>query len=162
MIATKVLSDMKARIEQTGARVEVKDLTVLNANPGQMQQLFYNIIDNAFKFSKKNEPPVITIKGEHIQKNENNPDDGSGESGLYQITVEDNGIGFDEKYAQRIFRVFQRLHARDEYSGTGIGLSVCKRIAERHGGSISAESSPGQGAKFVVTIPVNNLKEHSE
>ncbi|PSB54427.1 histidine kinase, partial [Chroococcidiopsis cubana CCALA 043] len=74
---------------------------------------------------------------------------------LCQITVEDNGIGFDQKYCDRIFQVFQRLHGRSEYEGTGIGLAICRKIVERHGGSIAAESKPSQGAKFIVTLPMH-------
>jgi signal transduction histidine kinase len=79
----------------------------------------------------------------------------------YQITFEDNGIGFDEQYAERIFGAFQRLHGRQEYEGTGIGLSVCRKIVERHGGIIEAKSSPGKGAKFIVTLPVKQNNDVS-
>lgn len=154
MVAKNVTTDIKALIKQTGGSVEVKELAALDANPVQMHQLFFNIIDNALKFRKKNEPPVVTVQGAYIPKNGADQSSSSNECGLYQITIEDNGIGFDEKYAERIFRVFQRLHARNEYSGTGIGLSVCKKIVERHGGSISAKSAPGDGTKLIVTLPV--------
>ena len=96
----------------------------------------------------------MKVSGKFIRDNGNNaPDDG-----LYEIAVEDNGIGFDEKYTDRIFGVFQRLHGRSEYEGTGIGLAVCHKIVERHGGSIIARSSPGQGSVFVVQLPVKQHK----
>ncbi len=133
---------------------------LLYADPVQMQQLFQNIISNALKFNKKDEPPVINVSSTSISSNRN--DSHSNESGdesgdeYYQITFQDNGIGFEEKYADRIFKVFQRLHGQNEYQGTGIGLSLCRKIVERHGGSIKAESSPNVGTKFIVSLPVES------
>lgn len=146
-IAREVLSDLEVRIEQTGAKVKLTDLPTIDADALQMRQLFQNLIGNALKFNKKGSPPVVKISGEfnEVEGNDNR---------AYRITVEDNGIGFDEKYADRIFGIFQRLHGRSEYEGTGIGLSICKKIVERHGGSIKAKSSLGQGTKFIITLPV--------
>jgi signal transduction histidine kinase len=108
-----------------------------------MRQLFQNLIGNALKFSKKDVSPIVKVMGDHAGNTD----------GSYQITIEDNGIGFDEKYTNRIFGVFQRLHGRSEYEGTGIGLSVCKKIVERHGGTITARSKVGQGTSFIVILP---------
>ncbi|MBI5098872.1 MAG: PAS domain-containing protein [Nitrospirae bacterium] len=154
VITKEVLSDLEVRIEQTGGRVEVGDLPTLNADPLQMRQLLQNLIGNSLKFHKKDEPPVVKISGSFINSNGNNPTIGLDDGKPYQIMVTDNGIGFDEKYAERIFGVFQRLHGRQEYEGTGIGLSVCKKIVERHGGTITAKSTPGEGTTFIVTLPV--------
>lgn len=153
-VAKEVLSDLEVLIQQTGARVELSELPTVNADPLQMRQLLQNLIGNALKFHRENESPHVKIYSQindnRAQLTENSPD-----SHLCQITVEDNGIGFDQKYCDRIFQVFQRLHGRSEYEGTGIGLAICRKIVERHGGSITAESTPSQGAKFIVTLPVH-------
>jgi signal transduction histidine kinase len=110
-----------------------------------MAQLFQNLIGNGIKFRKPGEKPVVRISSEiHALAN--------GASG-WQITVEDNGIGFDEKYRDRIFQIFQRLHGRAEYEGTGIGLAICRKIVDRHSGVITANSTPGAGAKFAILLP---------
>lgn len=149
-ISKEVLTDLEISIEQTGGKVEVGDLSTLEADPLQIRQLFQNLISNALKFHKKDDSPVVKISGTFI------PDNDHDQNNCYQVTVEDNGIGFDNKYAERIFGVFQRLHGRQEYEGTGIGLSVCKKIVERHGGTITAQSIPGQGSTFTVTLPVKH------
>jgi signal transduction histidine kinase len=153
-VVQEVLSDLEVRIEQVGGRVEVGDLSAIEADPTQMRQLLQNLIGNALKFHREGETPVVKIHAESLN--------GRGEGavgvcpgdGLCQIIVEDNGIGFDEKYVERIFQIFQRLHGRSEYEGTGIGLATCRKIVERHGGSITAKSTPGQGATFIVTLPI--------
>jgi signal transduction histidine kinase len=155
-LTTDVIGDLETRVEQTGGRIEVDDLTTVEADPLQMRQLMQNLIGNALKFSRENEPPVVKVHGEMLHDSE----DGDGE--VYQITVEDNGIGFEEEYSDRIFGVFQRLHGRQEYEGTGIGLSICKRIVERHEGSIIAKSAPGQGASFIVTLPLKHIEGGSD
>ena len=152
-IAKEVLSDLEIRIEQVKGRVEVGELPVIDADPLQMRQLLQNLIGNALKFSKKDNPPVVKVHG--VSSNGNGSASGNE---YYQLIVEDNGIGFDEQYSERIFGVFQRLHGRSEYEGSGIGLSVCKKIVERHGGSITAQGEPGQGAKFIITVPVKQIK----
>ena len=136
-----VLSDLELRIEQTHAKVEVGILPTVQADLSQMRQLLQNLIANSLKFSNKDVSPVIKISAE-IKKH------------VCVLTVEDNGIGFDEKYTDRIFTIFQRLHGKHEYEGTGVGLAVCRRIAERHGGHIAAKSSLGSGATFYVTLPL--------
>jgi len=153
-VAKEVISDLEVLIQQTGARVEVSELPTINANPLQMRQLLQNLIGNALKFRQKNEPPRVKIYSQ-IHGDREQLTDNSLDTHLCQITVEDNGIGFDQKYCDRIFQVFQRLHGRSEYEGTGIGLAICRKIVERHGGSITAESKPSQGAKFIVTLPVD-------
>jgi signal transduction histidine kinase len=148
--ALEVISDLEVRIEQVGGRVELAELPTVEADPLQMRQLMQNLIGNALKYHKPEVPPVVRVSGKHLA-------DQSRE--LCQILVEDNGIGFDEVYADRIFTIFQRLHGRTEYEGTGVGLAVCRKIAERHGGSITARSRLGEGSSFTVTLPVRQMKE---
>jgi signal transduction histidine kinase len=143
-VAREVLSDLEVRIEQTGACVEVGALATVDADPLQMRQLLQNLIGNALKFRREYAKPEIKVTA-HA-----NGDD------RCQLTVQDNGIGFDMKYVERIFGMFQRLHGRDQYEGTGVGLAICRKIAERHGGNITAQSSPGQGATFIVTLPAHH------
>jgi PAS domain S-box-containing protein len=140
-VAREVLSDLEVRIEQTGAKVVVEKLPTIDADPSQMRQLFQNLIANALKFHKKGEVPEVTV-GAEVR------------DGECVLRVADRGIGFDEKYLDRIFTIFQRLHGRSEYEGTGVGLAVCRRIVERHHGKITAESRLGEGATFVVCLPV--------
>jgi signal transduction histidine kinase len=124
--------------------VETDGLPTIDADPSQMRQLIQNLVGNALKFHRDGVAPVVRISAEPMQ---------NGNSGCYQVTVADNGIGFDEKYLDKIFTVFQRLHGRAEYEGSGIGLAVCRKIVERHHGSITAHSTPGEGARFVMTLP---------
>ena len=142
-VLAEVLSDLELSIEQVGGKVDLGALPTIDADPSQMRQLFQNLLGNALKFHKKNEPPVVKIGA-----NTGN--------GLCTILVEDNGIGFDEKYLDKIFTIFQRLHGRQEYEGTGVGLAVCRRIVERHGGSITARSKTGEGACFIVSLPLKH------
>jgi signal transduction histidine kinase len=155
-VANGVLTDLEVQIQDVDGHVEIGTLPTLHADPAQMQQLFENIILNALKFNKKNEPPSIKVTSKSIHSSGNNPHSNESGDEYCQIYFQDNGIGFDEKYADRIFKVFQRLHGQNEYEGTGIGLSLCHKIVERHGGSIEAESSPGVGSKFIVSLPVDS------
>lgn len=164
-VIQEVLSDLEVRIHQTGGRVEVGELPTIDADPIQMRQLLQNLVSNALKFHHRGEPPVISIRSQLLQNTEQ-PTEGYSATvetrnfgPLHcQIIVQDNGIGFEMKYLDRIFNVFQRLHGRCEYEGTGMGLAICRKIAERHGGSITATSTPGQGATFIVTLPVKQNK----
>ncbi len=149
-VLREVLSDLEVRIEQTGARVETELLGTIDADALQMRQLLQNLIGNALKFHKPDQPPVIRVTGQRL----------NGEwPPRLQITVADNGIGFDPKYADRIFGIFQRLHGRGQYEGSGVGLAICKKIVERHGGVITTQSQPGEGATFVVSLPIEHSKE---
>jgi PAS domain S-box-containing protein len=148
-VAFEVLLDLETRIHETRAVIRFDPLPVVEADPTQMRQLFQNLIGNALKFRKADVVPQIHVRAEAVPAA---PADGRA-GPQCRIFVQDNGIGFDEKYLDRIFNVFQRLHARGEYEGTGIGLAVCRKIAERHGGTIAASSRPGEGSTFVVTLP---------
>ena len=159
VVVRDVLSDLEVRIEQTGGTVEVSNLPVIDADRLQMRQLFQNLIANALKFRKPNEAAVVRISSLSESSHEvegaswllTTPD-------VVEISISDNGIGFDEKYLDRIFTVFQRLHGRNAYEGTGVGLAVCRRIVERHGGTITAQSKPDCGATFIIKLPVNQRK----
>lgn len=149
-IVLQVIADLEMRITESGGRVEVGDLCRIKADPLQIRQLFQNLIANALKYNQPDLPPRVLVSGKIVDG-----PDAQGGADFCRITVEDNGIGFAEDSAERIFGLFQRLHGADQYEGTGIGLAVCKRIVERHGGTITAQGSPGQGARFVVTLPVH-------
>jgi two-component system sensor kinase FixL len=143
-IVRQVAGDLESRLD--GGAIEIDTLPPLMADKVQMGQLFQNLIGNGLKFRKPDVPPVVRITGRDLPST-------PGELAFVEITVEDNGIGFDEKYAERIFQIFQRLHGKNEYQGTGIGLAVVRKIVDRHGGRVAAYSAPGQGAKFVVILP---------
>jgi PAS domain S-box-containing protein len=158
-IVQDVISDLEVSIEQSGGLVDVSPLATIEADSHQMRQLFLNLIGNALKYRKEDVPPVVKVRGMFEEGNGNGK---YGSGTLYRIVVEDNGIGFDEKYLDRIFRVFQRLHNMNEYEGTGIGLALCRKIVERHGGEITARSRPGEGSSFIVTLPVRqSLNGHA-
>lgn len=142
-----VLRDLQVRIEETEARVEVGPLPEIDAIPSEMQQLLQNLIGNALKFHRPGLPPVVEVRATMESC------DGSGEA-VCRLEVRDEGIGLSEQYTDRIFEPFQRLHARDQYEGSGIGLAICRRIVERHGGTIAASGAPGVGSSFVVRLPV--------
>lgn len=146
-IVREIISDLEMRIRETQGRVEVVDLPIVNAEPLQMRQLFLNLIGNALKFHRQNIPPLIRVQGTFLS------------DGWCQIAIADNGIGFEEKYCDRIFQVFQRLHGRGEYEGTGIGLAICAKIVARHSGSISVQSTPGVGSTFAIALPVGGSRE---
>jgi len=141
-IARGVVSDLETQINDAGAVVRLGSLPVIEADALQMQQLLQNLISNAIKFSKPGVPPEVDVAG-------------GVDGGNARLTVRDNGIGFEPRYNLRIFRVFERLHGRNEYPGTGIGLALCRKIADRHGGTIDAHSEPGIGSTFTVNLPVH-------
>jgi light-regulated signal transduction histidine kinase (bacteriophytochrome) len=142
----EVLDDLSDQIERSGAVVDVGELPVISGDALQLRQLIQNLISNALKFRREGVPPEVAI-------------DASLAGDKVKLAVRDNGIGFEQQYSRRIFRVFERLHGRGEYAGTGIGLALCRKIAERHGGDILAEGFPGQGAKFTVTLPAGQREE---
>ena len=141
-LMNEVLADMEIDIEKSAAQVQVDPLPEVWGIPSQMRQLFQNLISNGIKFRKAGIVPRIHI---YSQSNGLNH---------YRIIVQDNGIGFDSKYAEEIFTVFKRLHSYHEFEGSGVGLSICKKIIERHNGMIRAESIPGDGSKFIIDLPV--------
>lgn len=148
-VVREVLNDLEIAIESKHVDVRVKTLPVIQARTGQIRQLFQNLISNAIKFSRNDVRPEIIIKSERVTEDEK-------PGSHVKIIIQDNGIGFDEKYAEKIFIIFQRLHGKTEYEGTGIGLAICKRIIENHNGSISAYSLHGKGAAFEIILPIKH------
>lgn len=151
-ILNDILSDLEIAINESNAQVITVDMPIIQADPSQMHQLFLNLISNAVKFRAPNVNPVIDISFERISEFS---EDHNSKVSWHVITVKDNGIGFSAEYADKIFVPFQRLHGRSQYKGTGIGLSVCRRIVERHGGTITAISTPNEGATFIIKLPVD-------
>jgi signal transduction histidine kinase len=153
-LVEEVLSDLEIEIERKKAVITVEELPSVTVIPGQFRQLIQNLLSNSLKFCKKDVPPSIevyadTVKGEELAGVMGvNPGDQ-----YCRIYVEDNGIGFDEEYAEKIFVIFQRLHSNHLFEGTGIGLSICKKIVEKHNGFISATSVPDQGSVFTIILP---------
>jgi PAS domain S-box-containing protein len=150
-IAAEVLSDLQTRIEEHGARVVVEPLPHLESDPLEMRQLLQNLIGNALKFRHPDRPPEVHVSSEPVERA---AEPGQPPRPWCRLAVRDNGIGFELHQAERIFGLFQRLHARGEYEGTGVGLTICRKIAERHGGSITAHAIPGDGATFEVLLPL--------
>jgi len=154
-VAQEVLSDLEILIQQTNGRVMLCELPTIDADAIQMRQLLQNLIGNALKFHQQ-QVPVVKIYSKILEDWQSHNSKESLDAQLCEIIIEDNGIGFDEKYLDRIFNVFQRLHNRTQYEGTGMGLAICRKIAERHGGSITATSKPMEGAKFIVKLPIKH------
>lgn len=149
-LVADVLSDMEVEIEKRSAQIKVGLLPTLWANDSQMRQVFQNLISNAIKFQKKEEAPVVSI---YCDSTRNSLLDHP--TTHCCIVIEDNGIGFEEKYADEIFVVFKRLHSYHEFEGSGVGLSICKKIIDTHNGKISALGKPYEGAKFYLELPVH-------
>ena len=157
-LVKNALTELEVEIEKSNAQINYGELPIVSAVPGLMQQLFYNLFSNAIKFRKPNTELIIDIRAEKMS-----PSDIShfikytSNRNFYKITVQDNGIGFDDKYAEDIFRVFKRLHNYQDYEGTGVGLSICKKIVEKHNGFIKAESQIDKGSKFIIGLPEMNM-----
>lgn len=145
-----VLGDLEVAIEESNAVVTVGDLPAMNGDASQLRQVFQNLLSNALKFRQPDVAPRIDVSCDTVADR------------TYEIRVKDNGIGFDPKYAEKILAPFQRLHQRNAYPGTGIGLAICQRIAERHGGGIRAQSALGEGSTFVVTLHDAEVEEDGD
>lgn len=153
-VARDVIDDLDTRIQETHGIVEIEKLPTIDADPRQMYQILQNLIGNALKFHRPDVTPSIKVTAR--MQDSSLTDKNSTAQQLCILTVEDNGIGFDEKYLDKIFTVFQRLHGRNEYAGTGIGLAVVRKIVERHGGHVTATSKLGAGSTFIVTLPASH------
>ncbi|HEX8237561.1 MAG TPA: ATP-binding protein [Abditibacteriaceae bacterium] len=143
-VAQEVVSDLEVQVQESGGEVEFGALPSIEADELQMHQLLENLIGNALKFRRDGVPPVVTVAARYVAPSS------------VELIVQDNGIGFDEKHLERIFAPFQRLHGRSRFEGTGMGLAICRKIAERHGGSITARSVSGQGTAFITTLPTGS------
>ena len=146
-VVGEVLSDLQLTIEECGARFELAPLDHLTVDPSQIRQLLQNILSNSLKYRHHDKPPEIRIQGENLGRDR------------YRLVIEDNGVGFDNQYAEQIFEVFKRLHRRDEYPGTGMGLAICRKIVDRHYGKIHADSVPGEGTRFTIELPKHPVQE---
>lgn len=144
VLISNIEQDLELLIQQKSAAIKVVRLPPLQGSPVLIYQLFYNLINNALKFSKATVPPVISITWEALKKRGND---------YVVLVVSDNGIGFEQKFAKQIFETFTRLHSKDKYEGTGLGLALCYKIVQRHGGTIEATGKPGEGATFKILMP---------
>jgi light-regulated signal transduction histidine kinase (bacteriophytochrome) len=157
-VAAEVLSNLEPRIEQTSAKISLGELPTIQADRSQMVQLLQNLILNAIKFHCPGEPPRVRVHGHILEPREEPLSSDFPGGSVCQIHVVDSGIGFNEKHLDMIFAPFQRLHGRCEYEGTGMGLAICQKIVERHGGKITAHSRAGSGSTFTVTLPARQLE----
>ena len=151
-VVNDVISDLEVAIEESAATINTKPLPEINGDMSQLNQLFLNLLSNAIKFRKSDTSPCINIS---YEKDMVYDAASKSEAMWYEIIIEDNGIGFSQEFEDKIFIPFQRLHARSQYKGTGIGLAVCRRIVERHGGVISVKSEENKGSTFTIRIPHN-------
>ena len=158
LLVKEAIGELEIEIEKSGAQITVSELPVVEVISSMMQQLFYNLISNAIKFRKKSVAPDIRIKAEKMRPAESLLFGKFGKGINYKITVSDNGIGFDDKYADEIFLAFKRLHSYHEFEGTGVGLSICKKIVEKHNGFITAESKIDKGSDFVISLPEKHIE----
>ncbi|MEP1206854.1 MAG: PAS-domain containing protein [Rhizobiaceae bacterium] len=154
-VLTGVLSDIQMRLEETNGTVDYSDLPTIPADNTQMRQLLQNLISNSLKFSRPGVAPIVTVSAEKAVIHTENgiPRD------IWRLTIADNGIGFDNQYKDQIFAIFQRLHGRLEYEGTGIGLATCRKIVERHHGNIDANGVPDEGATFTIELPAEQEQQ---
>ena len=138
----------------------MEKLPVVNGDSRQLKQLFQNLISNALKYQKKNTPPHVLITCKIVERKtiHTSTNIKKNKERFYKIVIKDNGIGFDQEYTDRIFKLFQRLHAKHEYEGTGIGLALVKKVIENHNGFITVESKPDEGSSFNIFLPLVQLK----
>ena len=160
-LVKETVEDLQQTILEKKAELQIGQLPKLEVNPRLMKPLFFNLLSNALKYSKKNIAPVIQISAEDFIKEEMN-----GQADLPEkycrIYIKDNGIGFEQQYAEQIFEMFQRLHSQAEYKGNGIGLTLCKQIVEKHHGFISALSKANEGTTFIVSLPIMQKGNHRQ
>ena len=150
-LVKEVSVELRDNLEERKGQLIIDTLPSIPVNPNLIRSLFYNLIHNSIKYSKKEVPPIIKVYEQQKQL-----EDKVNGAESYRIVIEDNGIGFEQKYAEQIFDIFKRLHIRSEFEGTGIGLALCKKIVEKHHGSISAEGKPAEGSQFIVSFPIVN------
>lgn len=152
-IIAQVKADLELKVEETNTEIVAGKLPVIDAIPIQMRQLFTNLFSNSIKFRQPDTQPYVEVSCRLLDENEKDEYHIRGNGNIFQISVADQGIGFEQEYSLKIFQIFQRLHGKAEYPGSGIGLAICKKIVENHKGQIFARSEPGKGAEFVIIIP---------
>lgn len=155
IILQNVLQELTTRIEENGVQIKVTTLPEIKGIPFQLEQLFTNLIDNSIKYRHTERTSVISISSDIIRGSQISTDVTPGNREFHRITIHDNGIGFDNQYADSIFNLFQRLHGKSDFSGTGIGLAICKKVMHNHHGFIAAEGHPGIGSTFFLYFPVS-------
>ncbi len=148
-LVSEVVDELDSAIHEKKAKVEIAPLPTLPVNPVLIKSLFLNLIGNAIKYSKPDVPPIIKVYCDNLDNEQKK----NVHTRYYRIFIKDNGIGFDQKYAEQIFDMFKRLHVHTEYEGTGIGLALCKQIMEKHNGYINAVSTINEGATFIISLP---------
>lgn len=153
-ILSQIQDDLEITIRDKNALIQVSRLPTIEAIPGQMHQLFQNLISNALKFTT-NRRPIVTIEGSSLNPAQK-AEFGISGNDYVLICIRDNGIGFEPQYREKIFGMFQRLHGRNQYEGTGIGLTICRRIVDNHQGFLTAEGQPGEGALFQIVLPISH------
>lgn len=154
-ILEDVKNDLELKIEESGTLLTYDSLPTLELIHSQIKQLFDNLVSNSIKFKQPDRPSVIAVSCEKLTDDEKTLHNLRSEKNYFKLMIEDNGIGFEKEYEERIFQMFQRLHGKAEYPGSGIGLAICKKIVENHNGIISANGRPGKGAVFTVILPEN-------
>lgn len=152
-LAREAIAELEIEVEKSNAKIHLSELPVVWAVPSLMKQLFHNLVSNAVKFRKKGIDPIIHIEAKKMYDSDHSLPINSNGHKYYKVSIADNGIGFDPKYSDEIFMVFKRLNSYHEYKGTGVGLSICKKIIEKHNGSIIAQSEPGKGSTFSFVLP---------
>ena len=155
VLVGELLEDLEMTVKEKKAIIVVDDLPTIPVIRGQMRQVFQNLISNALKFTQNGTSPRIDIRSTDEPDGFSGAEDFPGK--FYHIQVKDNGIGFDEKYSKSIFNLFEKLHSRDDYEGTGIGLAICKKIIEKHHGHITVKSKPGTGSDFIISLPMEQV-----
>jgi light-regulated signal transduction histidine kinase (bacteriophytochrome) len=152
-IISEVRADLELKIEETSTNIKTDILPIVDAIPMQMRQLFTNLFTNAIKFKGEASTPEIEIKSSALTDEDKEANHLRQNTNYYRIIVKDHGIGFDQEFSMKIFQIFQRLHGKAEYPGSGIGLAICKKIVENHSGRIFAQSEPDKGAEFFILLP---------
>ena len=155
-VLTEVVSTFDVHLDQVGGRITFDSLPTVTGDPSQLRQLFQNLLGNAIKFAKPEQPPMIHIGAVNFRNLAKDIDPPKSAGQGWRVEVRDNGIGFEQKYADRIFELFQRLHGRNQYEGTGLGLAICKKIAQRHGIALMVRSQPGEGTTFYLDCPIRS------
>jgi two-component system CheB/CheR fusion protein len=159
-VLKNVKNDFEILIQQKGINLTIGELPSIDAIPLQMNQLFFNLLGNALKFTVEGRQPVITVSSRMLSEEEVMVNNALDTNLTYcEIMVQDNGVGFDQQYAEKVFEIFQRLNARTAYDGTGLGLAVCQKIVLNHNGIIHARSKENEGASFFVVLPLRHVSD---